>query len=182
MKKTDLGPWPAVGAARGPLAWSGDELADVIRFICAHSGPEPSPLELPAEDPEEAYWRLFREEVEIIRELRANHPTAAQLAMSAEEITSYYRRLTPSPRNEAQRQADLKIVSREQPGRKPGEQPQKLDDYLALYRKCLSENEGNVGLADGEFVERAMAEFNVTEPTARNRLSEVKKRLSPDCL
>ena len=31
MKKIDLGPWPAPGAARGPLAWSDDELAGVIR-------------------------------------------------------------------------------------------------------------------------------------------------------
>jgi hypothetical protein len=31
VKKSDLAPWPAPGAARGPLAWSDDELAGVIR-------------------------------------------------------------------------------------------------------------------------------------------------------
>jgi hypothetical protein len=31
VQKTDLGPWPAPGTARGPLVWSDDELADVIR-------------------------------------------------------------------------------------------------------------------------------------------------------
>ena len=32
---------------------------------------------------DEEYWRLFREEVECIRQLRALHPNTAQLAMSA---------------------------------------------------------------------------------------------------
>jgi hypothetical protein len=73
-------------------------------------------------------------------------------------------------------------IYRKKPGRRPGEQPRRREDYLALYRQCLSEKERNIGLADSEFIERAMAEFNVTKPSARNRLSEVKKILSPDFL
>ena len=61
---------------------------------------------------EEEYWRSIREEIEIIREIRAIHPTAPQLAMSADEITQYYRSRSPGPRTEAQRLADIKIVSR----------------------------------------------------------------------
>ena len=38
---------------------------------------------------DEEYWRLFREEVECIRQLRALLPNTAQLAMSADEITEY---------------------------------------------------------------------------------------------
>ena len=38
VKKPDLGPWSASGAARGPFAWSEDELADVIRGM---TFPEP---------------------------------------------------------------------------------------------------------------------------------------------
>jgi hypothetical protein len=71
-------------------------------------------------------------------------------------------------------------IHRKKPGRRPGEQEQRREAYFALYRDCLIKNERNIELADAEFVERAMAELNVTEPTARNRLSEVKKRLSTD--
>jgi hypothetical protein len=31
VQKTDFGPWPALGTARGPLAWSDDEHAAFIR-------------------------------------------------------------------------------------------------------------------------------------------------------
>jgi hypothetical protein len=53
VTKTDLGPWPAPGSARGPLAWSDDELADVIRGM---TFPEPTP-----EAEAEAQWeaKLF---------------------------------------------------------------------------------------------------------------------------
>jgi hypothetical protein len=71
-------------------------------------------------------------------------------------------------------------IYRKKPGRKPGEQERRREAYFALYRDCLIKNERNIELADAEFVERAMAELNVTESTARNRLSEVKKRLSTD--
>ena len=40
VQKTDLAPWPAPGTARGPLAWSDDELAGVIRGMTV---PEPTP-------------------------------------------------------------------------------------------------------------------------------------------
>ena len=164
---------------RGPLAMSDDELADVI--LLAHSQ-VPSPRRrLPAEDPEEAYWRLFQEEVELIRELRAIHPTASQLAMSAEEITSYYRRLTPSPRTEAQRQADIKIVSREQPGRKsrPNES-ERPDKYLALWRECLEASGPNTDRADKSFIKKATRPkedggLGVEKKTARNQLYRLKR-------
>ena len=148
VKKPDLAPWPAPGAARGPLAWSDDELADVIRDNhIAFPGPtaefEPQP---------EARLEALNEAVE-----------SGVIEAVIEAIESG-------------------ALRRKKPGRRPGEQPQRREDYLALYRECLSENAGNIGLADTEFVRRATAKFNVAKPSARNRLSEVKKILSPDFL
>jgi hypothetical protein len=136
VQRTDLGPWPTLGTARGPLAWSDEEHAALIRD---------------------------------------NHITFPGPTAESEP--------QPEARLEAVIEAiESGAIHRKKPGRKAGEQERRREAYLALYKDCLIKNERNIGLADAEFAERAMAEFNVTAPTARNRLSEVKKIVSPDFL
>jgi hypothetical protein len=157
-------PWPAEGSARGPLAMSADELA-------AFMTPEDK-AEVGAEDEaagaNEEYWRLFREEVECIRQLRALHPNTAQLAMSADEITEYYRRATLSPRSEAQRERDLKVVARLKTGPRLGNSKVLAADRLVA-QACLKEAGGRSGKAKTAFINRIRAPGNVTRGTAKNR-------------
>jgi hypothetical protein len=135
---TTSAPWPEAGAARGPLAWSDHELADVIRGIT-----------FPVLTPEAQRENQFLEALE----------------------SGVFRDAFESG-----------AIKRKKPGRRPGKQERRRDLYLALYLECLAKNERNVGLADVEFIKRAPVEFNITPPTARNRLSEVKKRLSTERL
>jgi hypothetical protein len=86
---------------------------------------EPSEAEW-KENYEEAYWRSARNSFEYVRLLRLIHPTARQLVMTADEAVDFYRRITHGPRTEAQRQADFKILSREQRGPKSGSRRKKV--------------------------------------------------------
>jgi hypothetical protein len=136
LKKTDR-----ASSCGDLLAMSEDERA---AFLRAYDGPSPEDWE---KNPEEAYWRSFRNSVELIRMLRDVHPTARQLAMTAEEITSYYRRLKPGPRTEEQRQFDLKIVSRERPGKKANPSEKQDDKYLRLMQECINKHSPNMSRA-----------------------------------
>jgi hypothetical protein len=191
VTKTDLGPWPAPGSARGPSAWSDDELAALF-----HTRQNAGPLtedckecsrrfreeiERSRNQAEEEYWRSFREEVEIIRELRAIHPTAPQLAMSANEITEYYRHRSRTPRTDAQRQADIKIVCRVQPGRKSRPRgSRQADKYLTLWQKCIAASGPNMDRVHKSFIQKAMRPkedggLGVEKKTARNHLYRLRR-------
>jgi hypothetical protein len=136
---------------------------------------------------------------------KTDHPPfRGVLAMSYDEVSAFIRDngitfpvLTPEAEAEAQRENEFfealesgvvrdafesGAIHRKKPGRRPGEQERRREAYLALYRDCLIKNERNIGLADVEFVKRATVEFSITPASARNRLSEVKKRLSTDRL
>jgi hypothetical protein len=159
-------PWPAEGSARGPLAMSADELA-------AFMTPEDKVgAEDEAAGADEEYWRLFREEVECIRQLRALHPNTAQLAMSADEITEYYRRATLSPRSEAQRERDRKFISR----LKTGPKAKRDDDYRLLKRECVKACRGDMRRAKTMFIGLAFERLNAHVHTAENAWSLLKRK------
>jgi hypothetical protein len=124
---------------------------------------------------EEEYWRSFREEIEIIREIRAIHPTAPQLAMSADEITQYYRSRSPGPRTEAQRLADIKIVSRPQPGKKANPNEKRDDKYSALRKECAVASRGNMRRAKIKFINEAVRRFGVDPRTAQNHWYRLRR-------
>jgi hypothetical protein len=117
---------------------------------------------------DEEYWRLFRGGVECIRQLRALHPNAAQLAMSADEITEYCRRAMLFPRSEAQWKLDLKVVSRLKTGPRPGNSKVLAADR-PVAQACLKEAGGRSGKAKKAFINRIRAPGNVTPGTAKNR-------------
>jgi hypothetical protein len=173
VKKIDCAP------RCGPLGMSDDELSafihdNKIKFCRGPSSKAKRAPELPPdENSEEAYWRNFREMVEQIRQLRALHPTAPQLAMSADEITDYYRRLKPGPRTEAQRQADIKFVSRVQPGRKA----ETRDDKYRVLKQELLKKKPPFDLPRGHkwFVKTAEKRFNVDRKTAENNWSRLAR-------
>jgi hypothetical protein len=171
---------------RGPLAMSDDELAalfcdsrnvgplteedwkECCRRFCEET-------ERAHNQAEEEYWRSFREEIELIRELRAIHPTEPQLAMSADEITQYYRSRSPGPRTEAQRSADLKIVSRPQPGKKANPNEKRHDKYLALRQECIAASPGNMRSARIKFINEAIRRFGVDRRTAENHWYRLRR-------
>jgi hypothetical protein len=177
MKKPDCAP------QRGPLGMSDDELAEL--FLASQNAEAPierwdersrnfpEEMECARKQAEEEFWRSFREKIEIIGELRAIHPTAPQLAMSADEIAAYYWSRAPGPRTEAQRQADLKIVSRLQPGKKASPSEPSADKYLALRAECLAEAPGNVSRARQKFLKQAQIRFGVSRRTAENNWSRL---------
>jgi hypothetical protein len=135
-------------------------------FLRAYDGPSPEDWE---KNPEEAYWRSFRQSIELIRMLRDLHPTARQLAMTPEEITSYYRRLKPGPRTEEQRQFDLKIVSRERPGKKANPNEKQDDKYLPLMRECINRHSPNMSRARAKFTQQALIQkLCASRKTAQN--------------
>jgi hypothetical protein len=172
VKKSDCAP------SRGDLlAMTDGELA---AFLGAFD--EPSEAEW-KENYEEAYWRSARNSFEYVRLLRLIHPTARQLVMTADEAVDFYRRITHGPRTEAQRQADFKILSREQRGPKSGSTGNVQDDkYLALWRNCLRASGPNLKRrAERKFIQEATKRreeggLGVALPTARNNLSLLKKR------
>jgi hypothetical protein len=164
-------PWPAEGSARGPLAMSADELA---AFMTPEDKAE---VGAGAEAEDEAarageYWRLFREEVECIRQLRALCPNTAQLAMSADEITEYYQRATLFPRSEAQRERDRKFISR----LKTGPKAKRDDDYRLLKRECVKACRGDMRRAKTMFIGLAFERLNAHVHTAENAWSLLKRK------
>lgn len=130
-----------------------------------------------AEDEDEAatadeeYWRLFREEVERIRQVRASRPNTAQLAMSADKITEYYQRATLFPRSKAQRERDLKFVSR----LKTGPKAKRGDDYGLLKRECVEACRGDMRRARTMFIKLAFERLNAHVHTAQNAWSLLKR-------
>ena len=168
MKKRAPWPAPEEGSFRGPLAMSTDELAAFMTPQDSAEVVAGAEAEDEAATADEEYWRLFREEVECIRQLRALHPDTAQLAMSADEITEYYRRATLSPRSEAQRERDLKVVSRLKTGPRSGNSKVLAADR-PVAQACLKEAGGRSGKAKKAFINRIRAPGNVTPGTAKNR-------------
>ena len=170
VKKRAPWPSPEEGSFRGPLAMSADELA---AFMTPEDKAE---VEAGAEDEaaraDEEYWRLFREEVECIRQLRALHPNTAQLAMSADEITEYCRRATLSPRSEAQRERDLKFVSRLKTGPRPGNSQVLAADRLVA-QACLNDARGRADKAKRAFIKQVCAQDDIKSDRAENRWYEV---------
>ena len=121
---------------------------------------------------DEEYWRLFREEVECIRQLRALCPNTAQLAMSADEITEYCRRATLAPRSEAQRERDRKFISR----LKTGPKAKRDDDYRLLKRECVKACRGDMRRAKTMFIGLAFERLNAHVHTAENAWSLLKRK------
>jgi hypothetical protein len=121
---------------------------------------------------EEEYWRLFREEVEGIRQLRALCPDTAQLAMSADEIAEYCRRARLFPRSEAQRERDLKVVSRLKTGPRLGKS-KVLDADRALAQACLNNARGRSDKAKRVFIKQVCAQDRIKPGRAENRWYEV---------
>ena len=172
VKKTDRAP------SRGDLLAMTD--GGLAAFLDAFDEPSPEEWE---KNFDEAYWRSARNSFEYVRLLRLIHPTAHQLVMTADEAIDFYRRITLGPRTEAQRQADFKILSREQRGPKSGSTGNAQDDkYLALWRKCLKASGPNVKRrAERRFIQEATKRreeggLGVADSTARNNLSLLKKR------
>ena len=168
MKKRAPWPAPEEGSFRGPLAMSADELAAFVTPQDSAEVVAGAEAEDEAATADEESWRLFREGVECIRQLRALHPNAAQLAMSADEITEYCRRATLTPRSEALRERDLKVVSRLKTGPRPGNSQVLAADRLVA-QACLKETGGRSGKAKKAFINRIRAPGNVTPGTAKNR-------------
>ena len=152
MKKPAPWPSPEEGSFRGPLAMSADELAAFMTPEDKAEVGAGAEAEDEAARADEEYWRLFREEVECIRQLRALHPNTAQLAMSADEITEYYRRATLSPRSEAQRERDRKFVSRLKTW---AESRERDDDYRLLKQECVKVCRGDMRRARTMFLDLA---------------------------
>ena len=112
----------------------------------------------------------FAQCFECVRLLRVIHPTARQLAMSADESRRYYHRLTPALRTEAQRQADFKIVSRVQPGPKSRPNGNEQDDkYRVLMQECIDAHFPNMDRARIKFMQKAVdLKLCASKKTARN--------------
>ena len=128
---------------------------------------------------EEEYWRLCREEVECIRQLRALHPNTAQLAMSADEITEYYQRATLSPRSEAQRERDRKFVSRLQPGPKAQQSGERPDKYRLFKQECVEFCRGDMKRARTRFFDLGPRRLKVGDHTVRTEWSRLKREGLP---
>jgi hypothetical protein len=98
------------------------------------------------------------------------HPTARQLAMTADEAVDFYRRITHAPRTEAQRQADFKILSRAQPGPKSrANGNEQADKYLALMQECIAVHFPNMDRARIKFMQKAVdTKLCASKKTARN--------------
>jgi hypothetical protein len=149
---------------------SEDELAG---FLDAFGEPSAKEWE---ENFEEAYWRSARNSFEYVRMLRAVHPTARQLVMTADKAVDFYRRITRAPRTEAQRQADFKILSRVQPGRKARMSSGGGDDkYLALWQECITASGPNMDRVRRMFVKKAWDRFGVERKTALNHWYRLKR-------
>jgi len=182
VKKPAPWPSPEEGSFRGPLAMNADELAAFIRDsgitfpVLTPEDKAEVGAEAKAEDEaaraDEEYWRLFREEVECIRQLRALCPNTAQLAMSADEITEYCRRATLSPRSEAQRERDLKVVSRLKTGPRLGKS-KVLDADRVLAQACLNNARGRSDKAKKAFIKQVCAQDHIKSDRAENRWYEV---------
>jgi hypothetical protein len=170
VKKRAPWPSPEEGSFRGPLAMSADELA-------AFMTPKDK-AEVGAEDEaaraDEEYWRLFREEVECIRQLRTLYPNTAQLAMSADEITEYYRRATLFPRSDSQRERDRKFISR----LKTGPKAKRDDDYRLLKRECVKACRGDMRRARTMFLNLAFERLDAHWHTAQNAWSLLKREVA----
>jgi hypothetical protein len=124
---------------------------------------------------DEEYWRLFREEVECIRQLRTLYPNTAQLAMSADEITEYYRRATLLPRSEAQRERDRKFTSRLQPGPKAQQSGERPDKYRLFKQECLKVCRGDMKRARTRFFDLGPRRLKVGDHTVRTEWSRLKR-------
>jgi hypothetical protein len=124
---------------------------------------------------DEEYWRLFREEVERIRQVRALSPDAAQLAMSADEITEYYQRATLFPRSEAQRERDLKFVTRLQPGPKAQQRGERPDKYRLFKQECVKFCRGDMKRARTRFFDLGPRRLKVGDHTVRTEWSRLKR-------
>ena len=113
----------------------------------------------------------LREVVERIRQLRARRPDTAQLAMSADEITEYYRRATLFPRSDSQRERDRKFVSR----LKTGPKAKRDDDYRLLKRECVKACRGDMRRARTMFLNLAFERLDAHWHTAQNAWSLLKR-------
>ena len=162
---------------------SADELSAFIRDN-GITFPVPTPeekAEAGAETEDEAaradeeYWRLFREEVERIRQVRARRPDTAQLAMSADEITEYYRRATLFPRSEAQRERDRKFVSRLQPGPKAQQSGERPDKYRLFKQECVKICRGDMKRVRTRFFDLGPRRLKVGDHTVRTEWSRLKR-------
>jgi hypothetical protein len=156
-------PWPAPteGGVRGPLGM-GDGVLSVFIRDSGVTFPVLTPEEKVAAEAQaqweagveaydEEYWRLFRETAEHVRQSRTSHG-AAQLVMSADEITAYYQRVTQIPRSEEEREFDIKVVLRLKPGPEPGRNVDPDLKYLAFWRECINAKKGNIGRAKIKFL------------------------------
>ncbi len=154
---------------------SDDELASFIRDNgITFPGQTYEPVPVPEPEPEDAdeeCWRDFRDRIERIREVRASRPGAAQLAMSADEITDYYQRPTLLPRSEAQRERDLKFVSR----LKTGPKAKRDDDYRLLKGECVKACRGDMRRARTMFIKLAFERLDAHVHTAQNVWSLLKR-------
>jgi hypothetical protein len=187
VKKRAPWPSPEEGSFRGVLAMSADELAAFIRDdgitfpVLTPEDNAEAGAGAKAEDEDEAatadevYWRLFREEVERIRRVRARRPDTAQLAMSADEITEYYQRATLLPRSEAQRERDRKFVSRLQPGPKAQQSGERPDKYRLFKQECVEFCRGDMKRARTRFFDLGPRRLKVGDHTVRTEWSRLKR-------
>jgi hypothetical protein len=123
----------------------------------------------------EEYWRLFREEIERIRQVRARRPDTAQLAMSADEITEYYRRATLFPRSDSDRERDRKFVSRLQPGPKAQQSGERPDKYRLFKQECVKFCRGDMKRARTRFFNLGPRRLKVGDHTVRTEWSRLKR-------